>query len=125
MKKNKIIEPFLEELRRVPIIQIACEKTGVSRQSIYRWRKADPKLSTKIDKAILEGVSFVNDMSESQLLNMIKSGEYQAIRLWLTNNHARYTNKLHITETKEKKDLTDEQKSTIKKALSLSINKSK
>jgi hypothetical protein len=123
MKKNKFEKEFLDELSRVPIVQFACEKTGLSRQTIYRWRKEDKDFSKKMDQAIEDGVAFVNDMSESQLLTMIKEGKFPAVRLWLTNNHTRYTNKLHITKTEEKKELTEEQKATIKEALSLSINK--
>jgi hypothetical protein len=122
MKKNKYEKQFLEELSKVPIIQFACEKTGLSRQTVYRWRKEDKEFVKKMDKATEDGIAFVNDMSESQLLTMIKQGKYPAVRLWLTNNHSRYTNKLHITKTEEKKELTEDQKSTIKEALSLSIN---
>ena len=125
MKKNKFEKEFLDELSRVPIVQFACEKTGLSRQTIYRWKKEDKDFSKKMDQAIEDGVAFVNDMSESQLLTMIKEGKFPAVRLWLTNNHTRYTNKLHITKTEENKELTEEQKATIKEALSLSINKNK
>ena len=41
MKKNKFQDQFLDELRKVPIVQVACEKTGLSRNSVYRWRKDD------------------------------------------------------------------------------------
>jgi hypothetical protein len=123
MKKNKFEKEFLDELSRVPIVQFACEKTGLSRQTIYRWRKEDKEFANKMDQATENGIAFVNDMSESQLLTMIKEGKFPAVRLWLTNNHTRYTNKLHITKTEENKELTKEQKATIKEALSLSINK--
>ena len=75
-----------------------------------------------MESAISDGIEYVNDMSESQLMTMIKEGKYPAVRLWLTNHHKRYTNKLHITETKVEKELTADQKSTIKEALNLSIN---
>jgi hypothetical protein len=41
MKKNKLQNKFFGELKKVPIVQVACEKTGVSRNSVYRWRKED------------------------------------------------------------------------------------
>ena len=34
---NKTI--ILEQLQKAPIVQIACEKTGISRATYYRWRK--------------------------------------------------------------------------------------
>ena len=83
MKKNKSQDQFFEELRKVPIVQVACEKTGLSRNSVYRWKKDDKSFSAKMDKAMSEGVAFVNDMSESQLLTMIKEKNWSAISFWL------------------------------------------
>ena len=34
MKKNKMQHQFLEELKKVPIVQVAAEKTNVSRNSV-------------------------------------------------------------------------------------------
>ena len=48
MKKNKFQDQFLDELRKVPIVQVACEKTGLSRNSIYRWRKEDKDFLKKM-----------------------------------------------------------------------------
>ena len=42
MKKDKVKDAFLEQLRKVPIIQVACEKVGISRNSVYRWKNEDP-----------------------------------------------------------------------------------
>jgi len=39
MKKNTKKVEFLEQLKKIPIIQVAAEKTGLSRNTIYRWRK--------------------------------------------------------------------------------------
>lgn len=36
-------QAMLEQLRRIPIIQVACEKAGVSRPTLYRMRSADEK----------------------------------------------------------------------------------
>lgn len=72
MKKNKIQGKFFEELRTIPIVQVACEKSGVSRNSVYRWKKEDKSFSKKMDQALADGVAFVSDMSESQLLTLIK-----------------------------------------------------
>ena len=120
MKKNKFQHEFLDELRKVPIIQVACEKTGLSRNSIYRWRKEDKKFSKIMDKAMSDGVDFVNDMSESQLLVMIKEKKWPAVSFWLKHRNSNYRDKIEVT-TKDNNDndLTPEQKKVIKKALSL------
>ncbi len=66
MKTDKNEQLLLDCLRKTPIIQIACEKSGISRATYYRWRKENPKFGKMADEAIVEGESFINDMSESQ-----------------------------------------------------------
>lgn len=119
MKKNKLENQFLEELRKVPIVQVACEKTGLSRQSVYRWRKEDKEFAKKMDQSIKEGVEFVNDMSESQLLQLIKNMEFPAIRFWLSKRHSAYKDKIEIQHKAEDDELTPEQADIVRKALNL------
>lgn len=119
MKKSKVTTQFLEELRRVPIVQIACEKSGVSRNSVYRWRKEDPPFSKAMDEAMAEGVAFVNDMSESQLLTMIKEKNWSAISFWLRHRNDNYKNKLEITSPEETESLTPSQEKVVRQALKL------
>jgi len=119
MKKNKYEEQFLEELARVPIIQVACEKTRLSRNTIYRWRKEDAEFSKKMDKALFDGESFVNDMSESQLLQLIKEKSFPAIRFWLNHRHHKFKEKVEVTAKIIDGTLTQEQESIIREALHL------
>ena len=94
MTKKEITEkPFLAELEKLPIIQVACKKVGVSRNSIYRWRKEDFDFAEKMDESIDKGIDFINDMSENQLLTLIKEKKFPAIRLWLAHHHPRYMKK--------------------------------
>ena len=126
MKKNKLKESFFAELAKVPIVQVACEKTGVSRNSVYRWKKDDKSFAQEMEKALSEGVAFVNDMSESQLLTMIKEKNYSAISFWLRHRNDNYRNKLEITTVEESEEMTPSQKKTVRNALKLaSITKSK
>jgi len=119
MKKNKLKDSFFAELAKVPIVQVACEKTGISRNSVYRWRKEDKSFAQEMEKAMAEGVSFVNDMSESQLLTMIKDKDYRAISFWLRHRNNNYRNKLEIT-TEELEEMTPEEAKTVREALRLS-----
>ena len=126
MKKNKFQDQFLAELAKVPIIQVACEKSGLSRQSVYRWRREDKAFEKKMDEALAEGVALVNDMSESQLLNLIKEKNYPAISFWLRHRNDAYKNKLEITTIDDGDELTTEQAKVVKQALKLAkITKSK
>lgn len=126
MKKNKFQDQFLTELRKVPIVQVACEKTGLSRNSVYRWRKDDKEFLKNMDTALIEGVALVNDMSESQLLTLIKEKNYPAISFWLRHRNDNYKNKLEITTKDDDEELTPSQAKIVRQALKLAnITKSK
>ena len=126
MKKNKFQDQFLDELRKVPIIQVACEKTGLSRNSVYRWKRQDKTFAKKMDEALAEGVALVNDMSESQLLTLIKEKSYSAISFWLRHRNDNYKDKIEITTREDNQELTPSQAKIVRQALKLaSITKSK
>jgi hypothetical protein len=126
MKKIKLQNQFFEELKKVPIVQVACEKTGLSRNSVYRWKKDDKSFSVKMDQAMSVGVAFVNDMSESQLLTMIKEKNWSAISFWLKHRNDNYRDKVEITTKEDREELTPSQVKIVKQALRLaSITKSK
>ena len=120
MKKNKLKESFFEELRKVPIVQVAAEKSGLSRQSIYRWRKEDQSFADTMDEAISEGETLVNDMSEAQLLNLIKDKNFQALRFWLSHRNPKFKQRIEIDSTvKTIQELSPEQKEQIRVSLEL------
>lgn len=118
-RTKKVEEKFFEELRKVPVVQVACEKTGISRNSIYRWRREDKDFKKNMEKALEDGIAFVNDMSESQLLTLIKEKSFPAIRFWLQHKHSGYKNKLEITNSQDSEELTSSQEKIVKKALEL------
>jgi len=120
MKKNKLQKSFFEELRKVPIVLVACEKTGLSRNSVYRWKKEDKEFSKNMDQAMLDGVAFVNDMSESQLLTMIKEKNWSAISFWLKHRNDNYKTKIQVDGSINTiNELSPEQEKTVRDALKL------
>lgn len=120
MKKEKTISLFIEQLRKIPIVQIACEKTGISRNSIYRWRKEDEQFRKAWDEAIAEGELLVNDMSESQLISLIKEKSWSAISFWLRHHHPKYADKLLIDAIiNQDEPMSIEQETLLNYALSL------
>lgn len=90
MKKPRVQNTFLEELRKIPIVQVACERCNVSRQSVYRWRSEDPEFAKQMDAALSEGDLVVNDLCESKLLTLIKNGDFRAVRYFLDKRHPKY-----------------------------------
>lgn len=121
-RQKKERELLLEQFRKTPIIQFACEKAGVGRATYYRWRHEDIEFALQADTALEESVGLMNDLAESQLLSAIKEKNITAIIFWLKNRHRAYTNRLEINAKVESKivELTPEQEDLIKKALGLS-----
>jgi ACT domain-containing protein len=121
MKDKKLI---IAELRKTPIVQIACQKIGTSRTTFYRWKKEDEQFAKEADEALQEGVLLINDAAESQLLSAIKDKNMTAIIFWLKHHHLSYTTKLEITSViKKELELNNEQEQAIQKALGVT-NKS-
>ncbi len=121
IRKVKQKEIFIENLKRIPIIQASCEKSSISRQTYYRWYNHDKKFARAADLALQEGIALVNDLTESQLLQAIKDQNISAIFYWLNHRHKAYANKLEVSGniTTQNEKLTPEQEASIKKALEL------
>lgn len=121
MKNNKIKEVLFQQLRKTPILQIALEKSGIARSTYYRWRNKSKEFAKAVDEAILEGEAMVNDLSETQLINLIKDQNFPAIRLWLQVHNKKYNPKVEVTGSLNIKEepLTPEQEELVKKALGL------
>ena len=120
-RKSKNKEQILEFLKKTPIVQIACEKSGVGRASYYRWRKEDSEFAIASDQALLDGSLLVNDMAESQLMSAIKDKNMTGIIFWLKHHHPAYATRVEITATNKNQEinLTDEQKELLNKALEM------
>ena len=117
--KNK--SQVLEQLKINPIIQIACQKSGVSRATFYRWRIDDEEFKKQTETAIKDGVLLINDLAESQLLAAIKEQNLTAIIFWLKNHHADYADKIQVSTDQKPIDnnLTPEEEKIVKKALKM------
>jgi hypothetical protein len=90
MKKYRKEGPFLEQLKKIPNISLACEKVGLSRNTVYRWCNEDEEFKKRIDDAMNDGVDSINDLAESKLISSINNGNLRAIEYWLTNNKKTY-----------------------------------
>lgn len=113
---------LIELLQKTPIVQVVCEKSGVSRATYYRWRSEDKKFKEESDKALKEGIEMINDMAESQLLSSIRDKNMTAIIFWLKNHHQSYIPKLEISSDQNqlRDDLTPDEEATVREALLLS-----
>ena len=124
LKKEK--QKLLEQLKKVPIVQVACERAGVPRSTFYRWRKDDAEFLSDCEVALEQSSAIINDMAESQLINAIKNQNMTAIIFWLKHHHKAYETRIAVKGKLEfeQKTLTPEQEELIKKALQmLRLNK--
>lgn len=108
---------LLEHLEKTPIVQIACEKSGVGRSTYYRWLEQDKKFARSAKQALVKWVLTMNDLAESQLLKSVRDGNMTAIIFWLKSRHLSYWNKLEIVENTDKEELTKAQKEVIRRVL--------
>ena len=111
---------LIEQLKKTPIVQLACERCGISRTTYYQWRKDDKEFLKDSDDSMKDGKDMINDLSESQLITLIKEKNFHAIQLWLRQHHPEYGNKLEVKATIDKEDpLTPEQEALIREALGI------
>lgn len=122
MSKKETHKPLIiEQLKKIPVVQVVCEKVGVSRSTYYRWRDNDKDFAKKSNRAIEEGNEMINDLAESQLISAIKDRNMTSIIFWLKRRHPAFKKKVDVTgEIKHsKKELSDEEKELIQQAIKL------
>lgn len=126
MKKNRVKESLIENLRKTPIVEFACQKSGIARASYYRWLEEDADFARKAEAALSEGSLHVNDIAEAQLISAIKDRNFNAIVFWLKHHHPTYGTKIEINGRMayEQKPLTAEDEELIREALRLALPQS-
>ncbi len=126
-RQSKEMKLLIDNLRKIPIVQVACEKTGVSRATFYRWHKSNKTFAKLADEAINESVEIVNDMAEAKLVSSIRDGNMTAIVYWLKHRHKAYSNRVEVLGTLSHLgcEITDEYKELINKALRLALPEEK
>lgn len=121
-RQNNLKQAFLEQLKRTPTIETACQKVNIARSTVYRWVRESGKFEKQIDDSLAQGRTFMSDIAESQLFSLIGDKKIEAIRLYLSTHNSRYSNKLELSGAVSTKGepLTKEQKKLIREALKLS-----
>ena len=119
MKSAKQRQMLLDQLRKTPIVQVACQKLDIHRATFYRWRE-DPVFADEADRAIAEGAMMINDMAESQLITAIQEKNLSANQFWLKHHHATYGTRIELSgKIATERPLTPEQEHVIREAIRL------
>jgi ACT domain-containing protein len=117
-EKDKLA--LLETLKEMPIIQVACKKVGINKSTYYRWRKEDGDFLKQSEDALKQGFEFINDMSESQIVQLIREKKMPAISMWLKNHHPIYGAKIaNFSSYSKESTLSTKDKKLIKQAMKL------
>ena len=119
IKRNK--ELLIKQLKKIPVVTIACNQISVSRATYYRWCEQDDDFKKAIDEAMTEGENFINDLSESQVISLIKEKNWPAISFWLKHHHPKYAPKIEVITNIKQEELNEEQEATVRKALELAF----
>ena len=123
VRREKEKRALLDLLRKTPIIQIACERSGVSRATYYRWRDEDEEFRSRSESALREGEALVTDMSEAQVISLIKEKNWSAISFWLKHHHPKYATRLEVVaRTTVEEKLNPEQEALLHRALKFSLS---
>lgn len=119
-RQNRQRDMLLEQLKKTPIVQVACQKIDIARATYYRWRKEDHAFKKESDQALEEGSLLVNDMAESKLLSLIQEGNLTGIIFWLKHHHKTYASRVEVTAKLAEQDpLNAEQQQLIREAVRL------
>lgn len=112
-RKKKEKKLILDLLVKYPIVQLACEKAGISRATFYRWKNEDEEFNIESEKAIFDWKQLINDMAEMNVISWIKNWDKTLTMYWLNNNNPNYSNRpinqnivIQTTNT-EKKQIKD------------------
>ena len=86
---------------------------------MYSWKAKDKDFKKKLEDALSEGEENINEMSEVQLVSMIKEKNWQAVSFWLRHRHPKFKDKIEIDTTirTQNNELTPEQNEAVKRAL--------
>lgn len=90
MRAHDDREKFLEIIEEVPLVSVAAQRAGIAKSTIYRWKQSSKTFAQDLNKALNRGRHNINDLAESQLINLIRKGDFKSVRYWLDNNNRRY-----------------------------------
>ena len=125
MISEKDKEALLAQLQKSPVVSIACQKLNISRSTYYRWRKEDQDFQEQADQIMRDGILMINDLAESQLMNLIKEKNITSIIFWLKTHHPTYATKIELSQRYVYDQLNPEQIKLLDKALKTIKNNTK
>lgn len=119
-RQQKDKQAIIDNLKRMPIVEVCCSKCGVSRATFYRWKLQDPQFSKDAEGAQAEGDALIGDVAVSKIIKGINEDNLTAAMYWLNHRDPRFSNKVEIsTNLKPQEVLSPDQQEAVNKALVL------
>ena len=118
--KKKQKKEIVEELKKTPIVQYACQKYNVPRSTFYRWTKSSKKFKKEVTAALVDGSDLINDLAISQLISKIKNGDNTMIIFWLKCRHPDFLDVRrinHVVTEKREDTITEGREAQIAQAI--------
>ncbi len=107
MRSSNDKKKFLEVLSEIPIVSVVCQRTGISKATVYRWRNKDLKFDQSFEEALDISRDGVNDLAEGQVIKKIKQGDMYASKFWLENNNDRYIKPRERQQPRVQRSITE------------------
>ncbi len=86
-------QAFIEVMKEMPIVTVACKKAGIDHSTYYRWCREDQDFLEQSEEAMKQGKEFLRDMNKSQLISLTKDKYWPAIKYYLEHNDPDYMGK--------------------------------
>jgi|SRR3989338_3115189 len=90
MRDHEDRQKFLDILEDMPLVSVAAKRAGIAKSTIYRWRQKSRAFARQMEATLKRGRDTVNDLAESQLINLVRKGDFKSVRYWLDNNKKEY-----------------------------------
>jgi hypothetical protein len=101
-RQNREKEVLLEQLRKMPVISIACERANVGRTTFHRWIKEDAAFEEAVNDAMSEGDKVLDDVGKTQLVSLMKDKKWEAVKYFLEKHHPEFLSE-KAREARDKK----------------------
>ncbi len=83
----------------------------------YRWIKQSKPFKKEVEEAMKVGNEVVCDVAETQLLNLVKDGEFGAAKFVLQSLSKKYSTKVEVKHKVADQELTEEERQSVQDAI--------
>lgn len=89
-KSKKVLKQIITEIENIPNVSIVCARVGISRQTYYRWLRTDAQFAENVTDAMVIGNESICDMAEGKMVELVRAGDFRALKHILDNRHREY-----------------------------------